>query len=50
MRYCLMKGAREINLNDDIINQILRGHEKGEGGVLTLSWLKQIAVVVSFEV
>lgn len=44
-----MKGAREINLND-VINQILRGHEKGEGGVLTLSWLKQIAVVVAFEV
>ncbi len=32
-----MKGAGEINLNDDIINQILRGHEEEEGGVLTLS-------------
>lgn len=32
-----MKGAGEINLNDDIINQILRGHEEEEeGGVLTL--------------
>lgn len=45
-----MKGAREINLNDDIINQILRGHEKGEGGVLTLSCPKQIAVVVAFSI